>query len=170
MLEIRNLLVTRQIYLVSLYTITTLGFSLLFTMNTSLSLRVRIIQIFRIAKDQLFFMQDNLHHYTIYFECSKRRMIFQRKFVQRRKYIFGSGMRERFVFLFFPPFLFFSFITWKHLRFWTMRDICTNLRKVAAIWYPTDTEMSHLLSTSTTLKPYLVPTERDIHISTSPSD
>lgn len=86
-------------------------------MNTSLSPRIRFIQIFRNSERPTFLYakQFALLHY-IYFECSKRRMIFQRKFVQRRKYIFSNSMRERFVFLFFS---FFSFITWKHLRFWT---------------------------------------------------
>lgn len=37
-------------------------------------------------------------------------MIFQRKFVQRRKYIFGNGMCERFVFLFFFSFFFFYYM------------------------------------------------------------
>lgn len=69
---------------------------------------VRILIVNLISKRPTFLYARQFASLYYIFECSKRGMIFQKKFVQvchTQKYIFGEGMRERSVFPFF-----FSFI------------------------------------------------------------
>lgn len=61
-------------------------------------------------------MQDNLHHYTIYILNVASEEWYFRGYSSSVENI-SSAMACASVLFFF--FLFFSFITWKHLRFWT---------------------------------------------------
>lgn len=75
-------------------------------------------------------MQGNLHYYYI-LKCSKRGMIFQRKFVQCREQIFGNGMRERSIF----PFPFFFLLLHGNTCAWTLRD-----------WHKSQKSRRHMVS------------------------
>lgn len=135
--------------------------------------RVRFIKILHSNSERLFFMQNNLYHYIIYFECS----------TSEEWYFRGNSSSVRNIpsaiacvsVLFFFSF-FFPFITWEMFALGSSETPAEISERPLPCGIP-DTEASalsrtrrvkrrvhrhiYLLSTSTTLKPYLVPTERE---------
>lgn len=156
----------------------TSGFFLFFTTNAFLIAACMYVSS-KFSKQRMtnFSLCKTICIIILNFGCSKRGMIFQKKFVQRARNI-SSAMACASVLFFLSPFLFSFFLLHGSICAWTLRH---RHRSQKGRWYPADVcvlSCTHcvklrahrhvycLPSTTATLKPYLVPTEGDIHIRT----